>query len=76
MKRTQTRPAGGLGRALGARGWSDNGERYVVSYVDGTGQRRDFGFTDSLDEARGWVKKIKEHPMWDAAKIRERRAAA
>lgn len=50
--------------------------RYVVSYVDGTGQRRDYGFTNDLEEAHGWVTKIRANPMWDAAKIRERRAPA
>lgn len=54
-------------------GSRDFGQRYVVSYVDGTGQRRNFGFTDDLVEARKWAVKIKKNPMWGAARIQERR---
>lgn len=54
------------------RGWSDNGERYIVSYADGGGLRRPYGYTNSVDEAREWAKKIKENPAWDAVKIRDR----
>lgn len=59
-----------------ARGWCDQGERYVVSYLDGTGVRRDFGFTNDEGEARKWVTAIRGNRMWSAPKIRERKAKA
>ena len=58
-------------RQPGAR---DDGQRYIVSYVDGTGQRRDYGFTDVLGVAQSWVLKIERNPLWGAPLIRDRKA--
>lgn len=56
-------------------GTQDHGQRYVIRYHDGTGQRRDFGFTDSADEAARWLREVQAHPVWTRGKIVDRKAA-
>lgn len=53
-------------------GSRDRGQRYVVSYRDGLGTRRDFGFTDDRKEAAEWKTQIDTGGRWTGAEIRER----
>lgn len=55
-------------------GARDKGQRYAVTYLDGMLQRREFGFTNDAREARRWVKKIDENPVWSEPKIEDRQA--
>lgn len=55
-------------------GTRDQGQRYRVTYCDGPGTRRVYGFTEALDEARDWVRKVEAHPVFHSPKLRDRHA--
>jgi len=43
-----------------------------VTYCDGLGQRREYGFTDDLEIARDWAIKIQANPCFSKAKVKDR----
>ena len=55
-------------------GARDRGQRYVVTYRDGLGERHEFGFTDDVREARAWIGKIAANPTWRNPYLTDRQA--
>lgn len=53
---------------------TDTGQRYVVTYKDGMGERRQYGFTDDIVQARSWVGKIAANPVFTKPHITDRQA--
>ncbi len=60
----------------GIPGQRDKGERYMVTYLDGVGERREFGFTNDHRLARTWVTRIDANPVWSEPVIVDRKMAA
>lgn len=53
-------------------GSQDKGQRYVVSYRDGLGADRDYGFTDDLAQAQTWLRVVSKNEMWSGCCVRDR----
>lgn len=53
-------------------GERDSGQRFVVTYRDGLGTRRAFGFTDDPAKAQGWLRQIDRHPVFTSGKLVDR----
>lgn len=53
-------------------GKRDCGQRFMVTYLDGLGKRRIYGFADDRDVAECYVDQIKRNPAWHGARIRDR----
>lgn len=73
---TQTRSTAACGGGTGrGKGWIDRGERYRVTFRDGMGTRRIFGYTNDEAEARQFCAKVYSNPMWTDARISDRGVA-
>lgn len=72
MRRTKQRVNSYKSPYRNIQGARDTGQRYVVSYQDGIGERKDYGFTDSLEAAQGWVEQLGRRPSWSHVRIRDR----
>lgn len=55
-------------------GTGDRGQRYKVTYRDGAGTLRTFGYVGSIEGAALMVKSINLHPSWHKPKIVDREA--
>lgn len=57
-------------------GKRDHGERFKVTYLDGTKRRCPFGFTNDREIAESFVDQIKQNPMWRSPRIVDRSPTA
>lgn len=55
-------------------GSRDEGQRYAVTYHDGVGTKREYGFTDDQDQAMGWLSILRADTRWSRAAIKDRKA--
>lgn len=55
-------------------GKQDTGQRFKVTYRDGTGRLCPYGFADDRDVAESFVDRIKQNPLWSAPRIVDREA--
>lgn len=53
-------------------GVGDEGQRYKVTYRDGAGTPRTFGYAGTIEGAETMVKSIRLHPSWCKPKIVDR----
>lgn len=56
----------------GIPGALDTGQRYKVTYCDGTGLRRVYGYSDDLGEARKFADRIRQNRSFGRVKIVDR----
>lgn len=56
-------------------GSQDEGQRYAVTYRDGLGTKRYYGFTDDTEEAARLLAAVRADSRWRGARIRDRRPA-
>jgi hypothetical protein len=45
-------------------GAKDAGQRFVVHYRDGVGEKRIYGFTNDVAERDRFIGAIRKHPVW------------
>lgn len=60
----------------GVAGMRDEGQRYVVRYTDGSGDRRIYGFAETEQERDRFMSEIRKNRMWSNPKWSDRKRLA